>query len=124
MLSAALQVYNNKDFADKPIIEPGDMAAATKGSPSAAGAVGVQGMEFLARMLSPINIADTAYKKGQGPARTIIDQIVGIHDPSPKGGKFERLQDIKNYKAATSRRVHGGRGFLENIYNKGTGRGP
>jgi len=138
LLSGGLQLLSNKDFRGKSIVEPGDVAAAVKGSPAAAARAGVQLGEHVARVaISPYNtLAGAIQKEAQNPSshdkhpgaraaiaagKAVRDMTLDIKDPSEKNRLWQRKSPILNDQAARSRFKRGGSGPLEGLVGKGTG---
>jgi hypothetical protein len=132
LISAALGIYQNKDFRGKPIIEPGDMRNAFHGSPAAAARVVTQGGEYAARSLvSPYSTFANAHQKAKtsdqnanpavSVAKAIRDGALDIKDPSAKAQRYERMLPVTTNRNAMSRFKHGGAGPAEGLVNKLTG---
>lgn len=119
-VSMALQLLHNKDFADRDIIDKGDVRETMHGNPKAAARVGASGVEFVARnAISPLNVAENEEKKPNGSILGgIRDQLLGIKNPSPKASKFEAEVPKKAEQSAVTRFKQGGRGILEGAVDK------
>lgn len=89
LTSALGQVlFSGKDFTGKPIIDPGTLAKAAKGSPGAAVDVAGEAAGYAARSaLSPYSTATTAWHKGDTPGAVVRDQLLDIKNPSAASAK-------------------------------------
>ncbi len=120
-ISTLMETYFNKDFRGKSIVEPGDVAAATKGDLRSAGKVGIQFGEHAARgLVSPVGTLENTIKKKNNPGEGIRDQLLDQKNPSDAARAFARKQATINYKNANIRQRKGGSGVLEDLYNKAT----
>jgi hypothetical protein len=117
LLSAAKELYDNRDFAGRTIMSPGDVSAAMHGSVTAAGRVGVQAGEHAVRgLVSPFNTGENAGAKGLGLASGIRDEALAIKNPSPASSKFQ-IEAQKKANQEAINRFKKPRGSLERAYD-------
>jgi Inorganic Pyrophosphatase len=114
-----LETLSNHDFRGKPVVEPGDVAAAAKGSAVAGGRAALQFGSHAARgLVSPLNTLSNAVKKDVGPLGALRDQATDAKNPSAKAVKYEKLIGMHNQRDSVSRFKHGGSDPLEAAYNR------
>lgn len=126
-VSAALEIYNNKDFANRRVWEPGDLRTAIGNSGAspgkriaAGGRVAVDAAEGAARSLvSPYGTFANAWGRGANPVEAIRDQALDIQRPSAKALRWQHLQKKRDASEAAHRGA-AGRGPAEFLYNKVT----
>lgn len=127
LISALQEARTNKDFADRDIVEPGDInqlfdpeSGADAGERArAAGRIGVQAGEHALRSLySPYGTIAGAYGREQPLADAIRDMALDIKNPSEKAQKWMRVQPRRNESKARHRaQGKGSRGMFEDLYN-------
>lgn len=101
-LSMAKQAYDNKDFGDRPIIQPGDFANAAHGS-WRAGARAIKGAgEFaLGNAIQPVGQVLRETHKQNGGFGTGIGDALGLYtNPSPSARQYMAKQPGKAQKNA------------------------
>jgi hypothetical protein len=116
-----MDLYHNKDFAGRSIVEPGDVTKAMHGSARAAGRIAVQeGSAAAKAYLAPYSMAARALENKSGSALAGLrdQQLLDARTPSPAATKYEAQAAAIKRKAAEARERKGNRGFEENIYNK------
>ena len=121
LISGTMDLYHNKDFAGRSIVEPGDVTKAMHGSARAAGRVAIQeGSAAAKAYLAPYSMVARALENKSGSALAGLrdQQLLDARTPSPAATKYEAQAAAIKRKAAEARERKGNRGFEENIYNK------
>lgn len=129
LLSTALELRNNQDFAGRNIVEPGRMQQIIPHSmgdvPNSlrqAGGAAVEAGEHVAKgLVSPIGQAATIYNKGQNPLAGVRDLALDIKNPSQRSVAYELKAPMNNLKSLRTREKNP-RGPLEAGYDAITGR--
>lgn len=106
LANTGLEALHNKDFANKNIVEPGDVTTALHGSARAGVRVAAQeGLHTAQGLVSPVGTAVNA-SRNQGILKGIRDQALGIKNPSAKSRAYEKMAPSKNEQAAVTRYAH------------------
>jgi hypothetical protein len=121
--TALTQLGSNRDFAGRPIVEPGDVSRIAKGPhrAQAAGRVAVQEASAAAKSLvAPYSIASRALESKTGGALAALrdQQILDVKNPSLAARRYEQQAAEIKRKGAETRARKGNRGWEENIYNR------
>ena len=127
LLSTALELRNNQDFAGRNIVEPGHMQQIIPRSmedvPNSLkhlGGAAVEGAEHVAKgLVSPIGQAASIFNKGQNPGGGVRDLLLDIRNPSDRSRAYELKAPMKNLQALRSREKNP-RGPVEAGFNAAT----
>jgi hypothetical protein len=123
MVQGTLDLYKNRDFAGRSLVEPGDVTAGMHGNMRAAGRATVQGASAVAKSyVAPYSMAARAIENKSGSALAGLrdQQLLDVKTPSPAAIKYEAMAAEIKRKSALARERKGNRGFEENLYNKAT----
>ena len=104
-LSTAMQAYQNKDFGDRPIIQPGDFSNAAHGSWRAGARIAKGAGEFaLGNAVQPAGQVLRELHKQNGGLGTGLGDAAGLYtNPSPSARKFMAEQPKKAQQNAVAR---------------------
>lgn len=124
LVGGALAMHSNRDFAGRPLVEPGDVARMAKGPNrlQAAGLVATQAAHAGANAFyAPYSMANKALTNKSGSALAgARDQLLDIQERSPAGERYERQAAHIKEAAARQRARKGGRSAVEDFYDKAT----
>jgi hypothetical protein len=121
LAQGAMQQASNRDFAGRPINEPGDVTRVFQGPNrmQALGKVVTQRAASMAQnFISPYAMAMRAADNARGPISGLISQVADIKNPSPKAERYEREAAQINRQKALTRQQHGGLYPEEGLYNR------
>jgi hypothetical protein len=121
LAQGAMQQASNRDFAGRPINEPGDVTRVFQGPNrmQALGKVVTQRAASMAQnFISPYAMAMRAADNARGPISGFISQVADIKNPSPKAERYEREAAQINRQKALTRQQHGGLYPEEGLYNR------
>lgn len=121
LVGGGLQQLFNRDYAGRPIVEPGDQTMAMKG-PNRLQHLGrtivQRGRSMANDFIAPYHMASQAIDDKHGLVKGILDQLADIKNPSQKAVAYDQKADIINRQKAMARARKGGQGWEEGLYNK------
>ena len=125
----ALDLWQNRNWVGKSIVQPQDLAAAKPGGESVAdrlkglGAAGVQLGEHVGEgLISPMGTAESiGARKGTNPLADLRNYLLGIRQPSPATNRY--MAQKPSYDQRDEReRIRHPQGLIEQGYNQVMGR--
>jgi hypothetical protein len=124
LAATAIEAYNNRDFANREILQKGTVARIGTGPNrvQAAGSAAVQEGEHLARgLVSPYGTAANALDAKRNLGQGLRDQLLDIKNPTPQATRYEQAARIKALGEERQRALKNqGRGPAERLYNEFT----
>jgi hypothetical protein len=124
LAATAMEAYNNRDYANREILQKGTVARIGTGPNrlQAAGSAAVQEGEHVARgLVSPYGTAANALDAKRNLVQGLRDQLLDIKNPTPQAVRYEKVERLKAIEAERQRaQKNQGRGPLERIYNQVT----
>jgi hypothetical protein len=129
LLKTTLELYRNRDFADRPIVEraqvqgmvPHSVSDVPRAAADTLGNVVRAGEHITRGLVTPLGQAEQVWNKGQGPIGGLRDLLLDIRNPSQASTNYEAKAPAKNNQAL-QQRFKKPRGMLEQGYHAITGR--